>query len=505
MMHGMYQFLLLINTIQSNFMRNLFPFFIIFFFAWILAGCTRVKDDLNTISQASISSEVHYEKEITSDSKAEFAKNRRKQIQLIRKGDFFMAKNNPEEALVSYLEALEKLPDDLVIEKKIAEAYYASKDWSNAYLYFTRVPIKELKEDEKNKMFHALFFDSSRIERASELQKFSLGTGETEYYKILDICSVGIEPCIESLTSYSWSYEKLTGLSGIIKNASKISPDSAYRNFSLATEFYVIGEYRVSYELAQNILRERSDYFDVKKLAWFSLFALGRYTEARQMLRSYIENYPKDAETIVRLGEIAGILKEYTEANLYLNNAIIAGYPGKSDIERALAYNYSQLWDTSAMIKVLSYLLSEKDVLEDDYAVAISLAFARGENARAYVWSIEWLKRFPDSAIIAPMYMMSLRIMWREPEVLKYVATLTGEILTSPLIMLELGINAFDTWDYEKAKEYFDSVYKIDSGADFGIEAENYLTQIQAKEDALSAQEEKVEPVVSEEKNWWWF
>jgi hypothetical protein len=41
------------------------------------------------------------------------------------------------------------------------------------------------------------------------------------------------------------------------------------------------------------------------------------------------------------------------------------------------------------MIKVLSYLLSEKDALEDDFAVAISLAFARGENLRAYVWAIE--------------------------------------------------------------------------------------------------------------------
>lgn len=427
-------------------------------------------------------------------------------MQLIRKGDFFMAKNNPEEALISYLEALEKLPEDLVIEKKIAEAYYASKDWSNAYAYFTLVPITELKEDEKKKMFHALFFDKTSAEHLSELQKFSLWTGETEYYRVLDICSIGIDPCLESLNSYSWTSEKLKSLMSSINNASKISPDPAYKHFSLATEFYVIGEYRVAYELSRNILRDRSDYYDVQKLAWFSLFALGRYTEARQMLRWYIEHFPKDAETIVRLGEIAGILKDYTEANLYLNNAVIAGYPGKSDIERALAYNYSQLWDTSAMIKVLSYLLSEKDVLEDDFAVAISLAFARGENARAYVWAIEWLKKFPDSSIIAPMYMMSLRIMWKEAEVLKYASTLTGEILTSPLVMLELGIHAFDTWDYEKAKGYFEDVFEIDNDADFGIEAEDYLTQIQAKEDAIRAQEKEAEPLpVVEEKNWWWF
>ena len=41
------------------------------------------------------------------------------------------------------------------------------------------------------------------------------------------------------------------------------------------------------------------------------------------------------------------------------------------------------------MIKVLSYLLSEDTVVEEDFAVAISLAFSRGENARAYVWAME--------------------------------------------------------------------------------------------------------------------
>lgn len=45
--------------------------------------------------------------------------------------------------------------------------------------------------------------------------------------------------------------------------------------------------------------------------------------------------------------------------------------------------------DTVAMVKVLSYLLTGTGVVEDDFAVAISLAFARGENARAYVWAME--------------------------------------------------------------------------------------------------------------------
>mgnify|MGYP001007084570 CR=1 FL=1 len=77
------------------------------------------------------------------------------------------------------------------------------------------------------------------------------------------------------------------------------------------------------------------------------------------------------------------------------------------------------------MIKVLSYLISEPDALEDDFAVAISLAFSRGENARAYVWSMQGLETFPGSTKLAALYMTALRIIGRGDEVEKFVETLS--------------------------------------------------------------------------------
>lgn len=65
------------------------------------------------------------------------------------------------------------------------------------------------------------------------------------------------------------------------------------------------------------------------------------------------------------------------------------------------------------MIKVLSYLISEPDAVEDDFAVAISLAFSRGENARAYVWAMQGLEKFPNSKKLTALYMTSLRIIGR--------------------------------------------------------------------------------------------
>jgi cytochrome c-type biogenesis protein CcmH/NrfG len=47
-------------------------------------------------------------------------------------------------------------------------------------------------------------------------------------------------------------------------------------------------------------------------------------TDAKKNLLAYLEKSPKDAETIMRLGEIAFIEHDYATANLYYNNAIFA-------------------------------------------------------------------------------------------------------------------------------------------------------------------------------------
>lgn len=41
------------------------------------------------------------------------------------------------------------------------------------------------------------------------------------------------------------------------------------------------------------------------------------------------------------------------------------------------------------MTKVLSYLLQEEDVAEDDFAVGITLAIMKNETQRAYSWAYQ--------------------------------------------------------------------------------------------------------------------
>lgn len=92
--------------------------------------------------------------------------------------------------------------------------------------------------------------------------------------------------------------------------------------------------------------------------------------------------------------------------------------------------------------------------------------------------------------------MTALRIIGRGPDAEEFYTTLTGEVTTSPLVLLELGINAYDRGNLSEAEAYFTRVTDIDIDADFGIEAENYLAQIQAtraseEQDAVTPEEEE--------------
>lgn len=92
------------------------------------------------------------------------------------------------------------------------------------------------------------------------------------------------------------------------------------------------------------------------------------------------------------------------------------------------------------MMKVLAYLLEEKDVTIDDTAVAISLALQNGENLKAYVWASNALKKFPQSSIIHALYVTSLRSNGNLGEAKNHIDTLPEDISKHPIVLLEKAI-----------------------------------------------------------------
>lgn len=56
---------------------------------------------------------------LTDAERIELIRERRKELDTIRKGDYYTLSNNPEEALTYYLQAVERLPDDVILAKKL--------------------------------------------------------------------------------------------------------------------------------------------------------------------------------------------------------------------------------------------------------------------------------------------------------------------------------------------------------------------------------------------------
>jgi tetratricopeptide (TPR) repeat protein len=175
-------------------------------------------------------------------------------------------KNNPEKAIAYYQEALEKLPDDVIIRRKIAHTHYLLRNWKSAYEEYSKVPLSEIKDEDQKELFQSLFFDESRLDRLGELSRYHIDPIAYEYYNIVDTCYSGIHNCIVSIEAYTGQSTKVRDLAQSIKNSTQISPDFQYRNFLVAAQFYEYGMYRVTDILTNEILLQRPNYNEVKKL-----------------------------------------------------------------------------------------------------------------------------------------------------------------------------------------------------------------------------------------------
>lgn len=134
------------------------------------------------------------------------------------------------------------------------------------------------------------------------------------------------------------------------------------------------------------------------------------------------------------------------------------------------------------MLTVLAYLVQEEDVKEDDYAVAISLALEKNQTTRAYSWAHQAMRTFPQSKILAPLYVQSLRRSDHHSEAEQYLYSLSPEWQNLPIMQLERGILYYNSGQLADARALFQVLIDIDSEADFGKEAQEYLQKIEEKE-----------------------
>lgn len=253
----------------------------------LLSSCVRTGDTSSVLTGSL--SETPYITTLTDDERIAMAKKRRSQITGIRKGDFYSLRNAPEEALTYYMEALEKLPEDPIIRKKIAHVYALMKNWARSYKEYIQVPQSELNTDEVNEMLQALFFDESTFDRLGELTKLQIQSGALEYYETVDVCYSTIHNCIIHIQSYTGTEARIIDLQNQIQKAEKISPDYQYRNLLVAAKYYEQRMFRAVETILYEVLGERPDYIEAKKMLALALYELGKYEESKKYLLEYLE------------------------------------------------------------------------------------------------------------------------------------------------------------------------------------------------------------------------
>jgi tetratricopeptide (TPR) repeat protein len=231
-----------------------------------LSACTFPSSPRDDATGSGGENPQNYVSNLTEDERIALAKKRRSYITGIRKGDFYSLRNAPEDALSYYLTVAEKIPNDPSVRKKIAHVYALMKNWPRAYAEYIKVPMSELDVDETQELLHTLFFDETTFDRLGELTKLGVSSGALEYLEAVDICYSTIHNCIVHIESYTGSEDRIIDLQNQIKKSQKISPDYQYRNLLVAAKYYEQGMYRATETLLREILKERPDYIEAKKI-----------------------------------------------------------------------------------------------------------------------------------------------------------------------------------------------------------------------------------------------
>lgn len=95
------------------------------------------------------------------------------------------------------------------------------------------------------------------------------------------------------------------------------------------------------------------------------------------------------------------------------------------------------------------------------------------------------MKKFPNSKILTPLYLQSLRLVNKKTEANIVISGLPAEIASLPMVQLEKAILLFDEKKYNEAKQIFEELVAYDESLDFGIEAKNYLERIKIEEEKI--------------------
>lgn len=395
---------------------------------------------------------------------------------LVKKADYLTVNNQYQEASDIY-ERILLLDPSPEIEKKTAYTSFMSKNFQRSADLYKKFS-GDLFQSEKEALLHSLRYTGDG-EYLTILENISLPIAVKDALKVSWKCEFEYISCEQTIREYPHDSITINELKKALNNYENLGyDDHDYKEALLIGAFYKNQDYTTAIRISENLLRRKTDYRPIIKIAWFSSFMIGQYERAKWLLSRYKKLEPKDPEADFILGLIFFSREDFETSNIYFNKAILGGYKPKITVERKLAYNYHKLWLTKNMFQVLGYLMLEPSATESDMENAIYLALLNDEIRIADNWIKNGLIKYPESENILSLQAWYLRLTKKTDEANAIVDSILLKNKNNIIALIQWGIIAQERWQNEKAKDLFKRAKIVDAGGSWEEVISDYLWEL---------------------------
>lgn len=411
-------------------------------------------------------------------SELDMARRRVALRSVIRKWDYYHARNDAVQAVEYYEKAFDQIKDDPKIALRLANAYLEVKSFRKAADIFVKFNLSNFDEPSKLKVIASIMLDNGRDDKKEAIHQLGLTDGTKAYLDIIDDCTKNPNECVRYIQDSTSPDYQIQALRETIQSAKGTSDDELYIRTLLIGKLFEQKAYLAVQKVGLSILETRPNYKVVLKIVGYSGYELGDYSGAAKYLEQYYTLEPKDVEVAYMLGIVNYYKADYSTSNLYFNSAVLNGYSPKTELERRLVYNYVLLWDTTWAFKIFRFLLDEDDVIAEDYQIALFIAEQAREYSKVSLWSRKWLGKFPDDSILHTYSgMASLRTL-DIPEAEASLLRAFELDKKQPITLLELWRLYLQKQQYDVARDYLTNTIASDQWGYFATEAEKLLPTI---------------------------
>ncbi len=397
----------------------------------------------------------------------------------VRRGDWYLLRDDREMALKAYMVALSRAQASperkAALLSKIGDTYFSLKRFPEAVQSYREAGSGVTAESAMKFAFALSYAEDA--ERETLLPSLPLDADQKAYFAVSALCREGVDKCVSLIRDNEGTGALVGNLKKSLSDFEALAADDlAYRDALLAAAFAKNGDFATAAAITDAVLARRADYRPVQKLAGRAWWEMARYDKAASRLQAYYRAEPEDVEAAYLLGLCYVGKKDWETAAIYFNRAVLGKYEPRADAERQLAYAYAQMGAPENAWQVLGYLMKEPAALETDFTTAILLALSREEYALATQWTDAGLSIFPSSGWLLALKSRLSRLAnelpkWKE----SFEASLAAEE-ENPLALLERGIWKSDNLD-TTAESDFSKVLELDPDGPFGTDASARLAK----------------------------